>query len=209
MSLLWMFFDMAGTLAFALSGALVGISRRMDALGVLVLALCTAIGGGIIRDMMVGNVPPMSLRSGLYVGVTILMTAGLFVVYRRTTMRKKLVKPFRFLYLLTDTIGLAAFTVTGASVGFSHPTEGPALTVLLGVITAVGGGIVRDVLAQRIPSVLREEVYAFPTIIGGLVFYYIALTDNREWAGYMAFAIVFIIRSLAIRYKWSLPKFHR
>lgn len=112
----------------------------------------------------------------------------------------------RRMYLGADTLGLASFTVTGAGIGvYSYP-EMPVLAVILGLLTAVGGGVIRDVLAQRVPSVLREEVYALPAIIGGIVYYAFYHAGQWQMASYSAFIIVVVIRTLALRYNWSLPR---
>lgn len=209
MIFLWTFFEIAGTIAFAISGALVGISRRMDIFGILVLALSTAIGGGIIRDVLVGNIPPNSFRTSLYIGLTAIITLIMFIVYRNQKLRYLSRRKFRKMYLLADTLGLASFTVTGTTIGFNAYPEYPLFAITLGLITAVGGGIIRDVLAQRIPSVLQEEIYALPSIIGGAVFYFIAQADYWYLASPIAFFVVFLLRMIGIYYHLSLPKVHR
>ena len=174
MIFLWTFFEIAGTIAFAISGALVGVSRKMDIFGMLVLALSTAIGGGIIRDVLVGNIPPNSFKTSIYILLTVITT----------------------------------FTVTGTTIGFNAYPEYPIFAITLGLITAVGGGIIRDVLAQRIPSVLQEEIYALPSIIGGIVFYLIAIIGDDYWylASPISFFVVFFLRMIGIYYHLSLPK---
>lgn len=210
MEYLWYVFEIIGTIAFAISGALVGVARRMDIFGMTVLALATAIGGGIIRDILVGRIPPNSLTSGLYVGITIVVTLLIFLMYRRD-YRKMLAVPLmgkwsRILYLIADALGLASFTVTGASVGYILFPHMATLIVILGVVTAVGGGIIRDVLAKRIPSVLKEEVYALPSIIGGIIYYVMSIYDMGIMKAYISFMVVFIIRMLAVYFHWELPK---
>lgn len=211
MLFLWTFFEVAGTIAFAISGVLVGISRRMDIFGILVLALSTAIGGGIIRDVLVGNIPPNTFRTSVYIVLTIIITVIMFFIYRNQKLRYMSRKKFRNLYLITDNLGLASFTVTGTTIGFNAYPEYPIFAVTLGLITAVGGGIIRDVLAQRIPSVLKEEIYALPSIIGGVVYYIIASISSEYWylASPIAFVVVFVLRMIGIRYRLNLPKVHR
>lgn len=206
---LWNFFDLAGTVAFAISGVLVGIPRRMDIFGCLVLALSTAIGGGIIRDVLVGNFPPMSLRTWHYVVLTIAVTFIVFLIYRFHRLSRSSRQKFRKMYLAADTLGLASFTVTGTSIGYAAYPEYPIFSVLLGMITAVGGGMIRDVLAQRIPSVLTEEIYALPSLLGGIVYY--TLTEMDLWliSAPASFLIVCLVRWLGIRYHLNLPKMHR
>lgn len=206
MDIIWYVFDMIGTIAFAVSGALVGVARRMDIFGMAVLALATAIGGGIVRDILLGYFPPNSLRNIVYVTVVLIVTAIVFVIYKSRYRKRAMGPRSRASYLLADALGLASFTVTGASAGFTLYPELPIFIVLLGTITAVGGGIIRDMLAQRIPSVLKEDVYALPSIIGGIA-YYVMVISGLEWeAVYGAFTIVLIIRLLALKYHWSLPK---
>lgn len=211
MIFLWTFFEIAGTIAFAISGALVGISRRMDMFGILVLALSTAIGGGIIRDILVGNIPPNSFKTSVYIVLTAIITLIIFIIYRNQRLRYNSRRKFRKIYLLADTLGLASFTVTGTTIGFNAYPEYPLFAITLGLITAVGGGIIRDVLAQRIPSVLQEEIYALPSIIGGAIFYFVASLSSDYWylASPIAFFAVFILRTVGIYYHLSLPKVHR
>lgn len=206
MDILWYIFDMVGTIAFAISGALVGVARKMDIFGMIVLALATAIGGGIVRDILLGHFPPNSLRHIVYVTVVIVATIVVFIIYRTRYRRHVMGPRTRFSYLLADALGLASFTVTGAAAGYAMYPELPIFIVLLGTITAVGGGIIRDMLAQRIPSVLKEDVYALPSIIGGIGYYLLITNGFMIGANYGAFIIVLIIRLLAIKYNWSLPK---
>ena len=172
----------------------------------LVLALATAIGGGIMRDLIVGNIPPNSLRTGVYVTIVIAVTFIIFLVYRLRRNHYIGTRWVRQMYLAADTLGLASFTVTGAGIGMYNYPDMPVLSVILGLLTAVGGGVIRDVLAQRVPSVLREEVYALPAIIGGIVYCMFYYAGQWQMASYSSFLIVVIIRTLAIRYNWSLPR---
>ena len=206
MDIIWYMFDMIGTIAFAVSGALVGVARKMDIFGMGVLALATAIGGGIVRDVLLGYFPPNSLRNVVYVTVVLAVTVIVFLIYNSRYRKHAMGPRSRASYLLADALGLASFTVTGASAGFKLYPELPIFIVLLGTITAVGGGIIRDMLAQRIPSVLKEDVYALPSIIGGIVYYLMVTSSWESAAVYGAFTVVLIIRLLAIKYNWSLPK---
>ena len=206
MDIIWYMFDMIGTIAFAVSGALVGVARKMDIFGMAVLALATAIGGGIVRDVLLGYFPPNSLRNVVYVTVVLVVTVIVFLIYNSRYRKHAMGPRSRASYLLADALGLASFTVTGASAGFKLYPELPIFIVLLGTITAVGGGIIRDMLAQRIPSVLKEDVYALPSIIGGIVYYLMVTSSWSSMAVYGAFTVVLVIRLLAIKYNWSLPK---
>ena len=206
MDIIWYMFDMIGTIAFAVSGALVGVARKMDIFGMAVLALATAIGGGIVRDVLLGYFPPNSLRNVVYVTVVLAVTVIVFLIYNSRYRKHAMGPRSRASYLLADALGLASFTVTGASAGFKLYPELPIFIVLLGTITAVGGGIIRDMLAQRIPSVLKEDVYALPSIIGGIIYYLMVTSSWASMAVYGAFIVVLVIRLLAIKYNWSLPK---
>lgn len=206
MDIIWYMFDMIGTIAFAVSGALVGVARKMDIFGMTVLALATAIGGGTVRDVLLGYFPPNSLRNVVYVTVVLAVTVIVFLIYNSRYRKHAMGPRSRASYLLADALGLASFTVTGASAGFKLYPELPIFIVLLGTITAVGGGIIRDMLAQRIPSVLKEDVYALPSIIGGIVYYVMVTSSWENMAVYGAFTVVLVIRLLAIKYNWSLPK---
>lgn len=199
-------FEIIGTVAFAVSGALVGISKKMDIFGIIVLGIATAIGGGIIRDIIVNITPPNTLQNGLYLFLAIITTVVVFLVYQYRLSRKIPIRFMRPTYLLADNLGLASFTVTGATVGYvTHPDNG-ILVVILGLLTAIGGGIIRDILAHRIPSVLIEDVYALPSLVGGIVYYFIAIHYNISLASSICFGVVFVIRLVSLYNNWSLPR---
>lgn len=209
MDFLWLLFDVIGTIAFAISGALLGVQRRMDIFGILMLALVTAIGGGIVRDVMVGRIPPTSLQTGLYISITLITVGIIFIMYRYGWNRYIEGKGATKVYLTADALGLASFTVTGATIGITVDPGNLVLTVVLGVITAVGGGIIRDILAHRTPSVLKEEVYALPALLGSIIYYVVCGMGHQIMASYATFLIVFIIRMVALEYHWNLPRIDR
>ena len=209
MDFLWLLFDVIGTIAFAISGALLGVQRRMDIFGILILALVTAIGGGIVRDVMVGRIPPTSLQTGLYISITLITVGIIFIMYRYGWNRYIEEKGATKVYLTADALGLASFTVTGATIGITVDPGNLVLTVVLGVITAVGGGIIRDILAHRTPSVLKEEVYALPALLGSIIYYVVCGIGHQIMASYATFLIVFIIRMVALEYHWNLPRIDR
>ena len=209
MDFLWLLFDVIGTIAFAISGALLGVQRRMDIFGILILALVTAIGGGIVRDVMVGRIPPTSLQTGLYISIRLITVGIIFIMYRYGWNRYIEGKGATKVYLTADALGLASFTVTGATIGITVDPGNLVLTVVLGVITAVGGGIIRDILAHRTPSVLKEEVYALPALLGSIIYYVVCGMGHQIMASYATFLIVFIIRMVALEYHWNLPRIDR
>ena len=212
---LWRLFDIIGTVAFAVSGALVGLSRRMDIFGISVLALATAVGGGMVRDLLVGLTPPMALRDTtnflLSVGVALLTS----LLYQWTALRRMRRQRLLTIFNVSDTIGLAAFTITGALTGVRFGgADSYVLPILLAATTAVGGGMIRDVLAQRMPVVLYAEVYAAAALAGALVFCVLRAVLGVEADSWLAFLLVLVIRFAAIRWNWSLyhprpPRRHR
>ena len=212
---LWRLFDIIGTVAFAVSGALVGLSRRMDIFGISVLALATAVGGGMVRDLLVGLTPPMALRDTtnflLSVGVALLTS----LLYQWTALHRMRRQRLLTIFNVSDTIGLAAFTITGALTGVRFGgADSYVLPILLAATTAVGGGMIRDVLAQRMPVVLYAEVYAAAALAGALIFCVLRAVLGVEADSWLAFLLVLVIRFAAIRWNWSLyhprpPRRHR
>ena len=200
-------FDLIGTIAFAISGALVGVNKKMDLFGTLVLAVSTACGGGVIRDLMVGSIPPAMFRNPMYVAIAaIVATIVFFLVYLHTKMPQGLAPLYDKLLFWFDTLGLAAFTVDGVMVGIGCGYQDNAfLLVFLGFLTAVGGGTLRDVLAGRIPDIFLKHIYAVAAIAGGLV-----LTLTRPLGDkismVLGFALVIALRCLAAHYRWNLPR---
>ena len=200
-------FDLVGTIAFAISGALVGVGKRMDLFGTIVLAICTATGGGVLRDLMVGNIPPYMFRNPLFVGIAALVALVVFfLVYLHTKMPKILSTVYDKMLFWFDTLGLAAFTVDGVMVGIRKGYEDNVfLLVLLVFLTAVGGGTLRDVLAGRIPDIFLKHIYAVAAIAGG-----VTLTLTRFLGArismILGFGVVIALRCLAAHYRWNLPR---
>ncbi len=206
MTVTWFIFEILGTVAFAFSGAVVGLSRRMDIFGISVLAVMTGVGGGMIRDVLCGITPPSALRSpsGLLVSIaTALVISALYPVWRVTTHNRKWIV---FMYNVSDTIGLASFTVTGALTAFyQFPNSYQyILPTMLGLITAVGGGMLRDMMARRMPVVLYMDVYAMASIVGGLILCFLWTLMESTYASWLAFGIVVLLRFCAIHFHWQL-----
>jgi uncharacterized membrane protein YeiH len=193
--------DLGGTFVFAISGAVAGVKHRLDLFGVLVLSFAAANAGGIARDAIIGATPAASISDWRYLIVSIL--AGLLTFYRYSTLDR-----MRNPVLMFDAMGLALFAVTGTTKALSF-NLGPVAAVLLGVLTAVGGGIVRDVLVAEIPVVLRSELYAVAALVGGVV---VVLGDKWQLPTLpvaLAGAVVcFGLRLTAIRRGWHLPVAH-
>ncbi len=204
MSYTWFVFEVMGTLAFALSGALVGLTAKMDIFGITVLAALTAVGGGMIRDVLIGVTPPLALSDSRWLLIAIVVAFIVSFAWRvrfHGTGRKVSIAFYNF----CDTVGLAAFTVTGATLGLEKfPNNRCLLPIMLGLVTAVGGGILRDLLAQRVPSVLRVDFYAAAALCGAAALCAMWPRMDHGEAARLAFAVVVILRICAIRGGWHL-----
>lgn len=188
-----------GITAFAISGSMKAIKKEMDLLGVLVLGFSTALGGGITADLLLGKTPPTNLVYLPYPLTAFISSLFTFIFYK---VFSNVNKPL----LYADAIGLGAFASSGASLAYSvYPS--PLLVVMIGTITAVGGGVIRDLLSNEIPLVLTREFYASATIIGSFTFYIIKYEGvNEEYAIFVSFIITTLLRIVALRMKWELPK---
>lgn len=194
--------DLCGTFVFALSGALAGIKHRLDLFGVLVLSFVAATSGGIIRDLLIGSVPPPGISDWRYIIVPI--TAGFATFYwggRIDRMRSSV--------QIFDAGGLALFAVSGATKALDFHL-GPISAVMLGTLTGIGGGIMRDVLTAEVPSVMRGDIYALAALAGASVVVIGRMTPLPS----IVFALLggvlcFGLRYAAIRRGWQLPVAHR
>jgi uncharacterized membrane protein YeiH len=196
---LFTFLELAGTSAFAISGAAAGRDRRLDWFGVLVVAFVVACGGGVLRDRCIGAVPPAGLTDWRYLAVAI--AAALL-----TMIANPLVVRLAHPVTLFDSLGLGLFAVTGAQKAliYGHNAE---VALLLGVVTAVGGGVLRDVLLNRVPIILEREIYALAALVGAAIEVFGErfgwMSIGRTW---IALISCFVMRYLALRYKWNLPR---
>jgi uncharacterized membrane protein YeiH len=191
-------FDLGGTFVFALSGAAAGIKYRLDLFGVLVLSFAAGNSGGIARDVLIGADPPAAIRDWRYLAVSIL--AGLITFYGYRVINR-----LRSPVLVFDAAGLALFAVSGASKALAFHA-GPVAAVLLGMLTGIGGGIVRDVLVREIPTVLRTELYAVAALTGAAVVVIGELLHLPSHEAAIAGAVVcFGLRFMAMRRGWQLP----
>ena len=208
---LLMLLDLTGTIAFAISGAIVGIHRGMDIFGVNVLAVCTACGGGLMRDLIIGKTPPALFANPLYVCVAAAVANVVFLLlFLHRKIPRDLVPVYDSLLFWFDTLGLAAFSVDGCAVGIhAGYSANLFLVVFLGFITAVGGGALRDVLARRMPDIFWKHVYALASIIGSILFavlYDLGIAERLSMI--IGFCTVLLIRVLARHYHWNLPRVH-
>jgi uncharacterized membrane protein YeiH len=191
--------DIIGTVAFALSGAFHGIKHRLDLLGVLILATVTGIGGGVIRDLMIGYVPPVALRDNTYIWIC--LGAGLLAFYYAPMIAKRWP-----LITFFDAIGLGFFTAVGSSKAMTIDIDVLGV-IFCGTITGVGGGIIRDILTEQIPSILKTGFYASSAIIGSTLFLLLTLyTDiGMDWIMALSAAITVIIRLYTLDHEIHLP----
>jgi uncharacterized membrane protein YeiH len=191
-------FDLGGTFVFAISGATAGVKHRLDLFGVLVLSFAAGNSGGITRDVMIGAVPPAAISDWRYVAVSIL--AGLITFYWYRIINR-LSSPV----LVFDAAGLALFAVAGAGKALAFHA-GPVAATLLGMLTGIGGGMVRDVLVREIPTVLRTELYAVAALIGAAVVVIGRMLHIPSSVAAVAGAILcFGLRFMAMRRGWQLP----
>ena len=191
--------DMIGTVAFAASGAWVGVRKQMDLFGVMALGMVTAIGGGTLRDLLLGDLPPFCLQNEIYFWVPAMTALLVFVMHRHLS---HLMQPLLYL----DAVGLGTFVVIGTSKALLFET-GPFGAVLMGVLTGTAGGVIRDVLANEVPLILRQEIYASACILGGVLLVILTRLESPEQINLLLVAgSVILVRILAIRYNWSLPK---
>ncbi len=202
-------FDFIGTVAFAVSGAITGIQKRMDIFGVNILAILTACGGGLTRDIIMGNFPPQMFINPFYVLVAAVVAN---IVFGIMYFHKGIPQKFSGLYdrglFIFDTVGLAAFMVDGVMIGANFGYEDDLfLLVFLGFITGVGGGVLRDVLSNQMPAIFVKHVYALPVIIGGILMVIMhELLETWNLAMVMSFALVIVLRVMARHFLWNLPK---
>ena len=205
--------DIIGTIAFAVSGAIAGVRKKMDVFGVNILAILTATGGGVIRDLVIGSTPPTAFRNPFFV-ILAAITANLtfiFLYWQHRSGKKvsdKAKNIYDKVFFWCDTIGLAAFTVDGVHTGFfTSFANNWFLVIFLGVVTGVGGGVLRDVLSLEMPYIFVKHIYAIASIIGATATYLIFLgTGSAASAMLAGFFIVIGIRYLAARFRWNLPK---
>lgn len=192
------FFDLAGTFVFAISGALTAIQRKLDIFGASVIALVTALGGGTIRDILIGRQPVGWLLDNNYL---LIIAVGIAISY---IFGQGIQKLRRTLFLF-DTIGIGLYTILGLertlNLGLSMP-----IAVIMGTVSAVFGGVVRDVLCNEVPLIFRKEIYATACIAGGILFLILtSIQLGRDWAMLITVFFIIILRILAVKYKWHLP----
>jgi uncharacterized membrane protein YeiH len=191
--------DILGTFAFAVSGVFSAMERKLDLFGVLIISFVTAIGGGTIRDVLVGNFPVNWLQNDTTIWV-ILISAICTILFG------SYLKHLNTALFLFDALGLGLFTIVGIEVGLKHHLSG-GICIALGTISACFGGVLRDVLLNKVPLVFRKEIYALACIIGGTVFYFFYKWHlNTDMTRIACILLIFAIRVIAFRFNLSLPR---
>lgn len=191
--------DILGTIAFAASGAFSAMERKLDPFGVLILAFVTAIGGGTLRDILIGNTPVAWLRNDV---TTMIILATAFI----TLFFGRYVKQFNKTLFLFDAMGLGVFTLIGVEKGMQLHLS-PGICIALGTITACFGGVIRDVMLNNVPLIFHREIYASACILGGSIYLLLQKTGIADdWNAIISILVIVLIRIIAMRYKLMLPR---
>ena len=203
--------EIIGTVSFAVSGAFVALKAKLDLFGVLFIGTVTAVGGGITRDILIGQTPP-AIFSNLYILLLAAVASALVFVAAFLTRERffdvyEKIDPIQNVF---DAFGLAAFSVMGTEIAFLNGlNDNAVLAILLGTLTGVGGGVFRDVLTSTTPYIFKKHVYAIASIVGAALYYVLRLTVvGTLLPSLIALAVVVTVRLLARKYRWSLPKAH-
>ena len=192
--------DLFGTMAFAVTGAFKAIEHKADIVGIIILATITGLAGGTIRDVVFGKTLPNSLIDPTYVIITVISAIVLFLLYSK-------MKKHWNVFLKFDAVGLGVFTVIGATFAYNLFEMNFLIIVLSGMLTGIGGGILRDVFVNQTPIVFVKELYASASFIGALVFYFTLLITNEIYAATILGIILTTgLRLVAMKYNWNLPK---
>ncbi len=193
--------DLLGTVAFAISGALAAMNRKLDLFGIFIIAFVTSIGGGTLRDVLIGNTPVAWMENTIYIYFIGVVTI-LAIIFRNKLNH---LKTSLFLF---DTIGLGVFTITGVEMGIRNDLD-PIISIALGAMTGTFGGVLRDILCAEIPVIFRKEIYATASLTGGLSFIILyRLNVNDDVIYLVTSLIIIVIRLIVVKYKISLPTYN-
>lgn len=201
--------EIIGTIAFSVAGSLVAIRRELDIFGTVVVGGVTAVGGGCLRDILLGNLPPAMFRTPVYAIVAAIVSVIVFTAEYLFPAEKVLAsKKYEFVVNIFDALGLAIFVVVGinSAISCGYGDNG-FLAICVGVLTGVGGGVVRDLLVKTVPMILRKQVYALPAIVGGILYYYMTKAGvNEIICVVITIILIMTVRILAAILRWNLPK---
>ena len=207
--LILLILDWIGTVSFATSGALVAIRHSLDLFGVMTVGCITAVGGGIIRDIIIGNVPPKIFSNPIILVVAVTVSILVFVIaYFFKKNFDKLSQKIDAINILFDALGLGAFSIAGIEVSrLALDDHKTLLIVMMGVITGVGGGVVRDVLVNEKPYILTKHIYAVVSLSGCCIYYFWTLNPTQTLpATVVVLSFTVTMRTLAAKYRWKLPR---
>lgn len=194
-------FDILGTISFAVSGVFAAMQKKLDLFGILVIAFITAVGGGTLRDLLLGDLPVVWMRNLLY-PIVILGAAAVTILFR------KIVNNFQATLLVFDSLGLGFFTVIGLQKGIAFDLH-PGICIAMGTISACFGGVIRDISLGTIPLIFQKEVYASASILGGIAYFLFLLIPVPEnLIELVVIAIIVLIRIIAVRFQLSLPNIY-
>ncbi len=205
---MFLFIELLGTIAFACSGAMVAIKKDLDLLGIVVLGVTTAVGGGMLRDILIGIHPPALFTNPIYVSTAFISVIFLFFIIK---MRNRVMDEFsshttEVITNFLDAVGLGVFTVVGIDTAIESGYKDYTFLILfLGVITGVGGGLLRDIMALNTPYILKKHFYACASLIGAITYVLLLNVMDKNFAILISSILVVITRILARHYHWNLP----
>lgn len=205
------YFEVIGTIAFAFSGAMLGIRKELDVFGVLVLGIVTALGGGMIRDITLGIIPPNMFRNSSFALLATASSLLPFLIFyvKMDFLNSKWIQKVERSMIFYDALGLGAFTVTGINTGLSMGYHQKFLLIFVGMVTGIGGGIIRDVLSREIPFVFREQIYAIASLCGAIVYLILLHFLAPQWVMIFCFLTVVTVRMYSIKKNLHLPRIEK
>jgi len=200
--------EIIGIIAFAISGAMKAVDKHSDIFGVILLGVVAALGGGVIRDVLLGNTPPMMFVNYEYLLVAVATSIGVFTfVYINNRQYYSKVALIEQVNNIFDAIGLGVFTISGMNTAISCGyVDNAFFVIFLGMTTGIGGGMLRDVLVKEMPFVLTRRIYAVASLIGGSCYYVLHTMGYHYSAIFIGIGMIFIIRLLATIFRWNLPR---
>ena len=194
--------DILGTITFAISGVFAAMQKRLDVFGIFVIAVITALGGGTLRDMMIGDLPVAWIRDIRYPLIITASTIAAIIFH-------KIIRNWQITLLLFDALGLGFFTILGLQKGIAHGFH-PAICIGLGTMTGCFGGVIRDVVLKNIPLIFQKEIYATACIIGGCFYFLLQNTSlNKDWIDIICITLICLIRLVSVKYGILLPQVYK
>ncbi len=208
MSTVYTALEIIGIISFSLSGAIMAIDRENDFFGVVFLSIITCFGGGMLRDIFIGNTPPIFFKSYLFVIVSVFVAVSAFII--ASIFKKQYVENEKFVETVNnilDAAGLGVFVIAGAKICLDLGFSNPLLVIIMGMLSGTGGSMTRDIIMREVPYLLRKRIYMLAAIIGATLYYilwYFKVSDALAYP--MAILLIFIIRMLATIFKWNMPR---